>query len=84
MTKAQGWILIGFIAIVLIGCGIFLYQNSMQAKIDANIENSKADNRTPQQGVDSCLQMCVQNYQDSTQEETCARECAKAYNVPWN
>ena len=64
MTKAQGWILIGFIAIVLIGCGIFLYQNSMQAKIDANIENSKAANRTPQQGVDSCLQMCVQNYQD--------------------
>lgn len=83
MTRLQGWVLIGILIVVVSVWYQGVNANSMMGRTTANFQNAKADHLSVGDGMASCFNMCSSNYNDNSQEETCARECASAYHVSW-
>lgn len=82
MTKTQTWIIIGLISIVIIGFGINIYNNSIQAKVNKNVANSKQAGYTQAQAGASCGAMCSQTFgNDVTDNQTCVNACGKTLGI---
>lgn len=81
MTKMQGWVLIGFVAIVLASWGLSSYNNSVQGKVNQNFNNAKAAGWTKDQGEVSCGTMCADTFTDLTDNQTCVNACEVKYNT---
>jgi hypothetical protein len=82
MTETQTWIIIGFIGIVIVGFGINIYNNSIQAKVNKNVANSKQAGYTKAQAGASCGAMCSQAFGDDvTDNQTCVSTCEKTLGI---